>query len=380
MRQEQRQAGTLALSQQMRQSLDILRMDGGRLRRRLRLEAARNPCLQLTEAPEEITARQRLLHQIGLMRLSAADAELARALVHCLDDHGWLVDPVAEIARWLGSVPARIEALLPRLQTLDPPGVFARDLSESLRLQLTTKGRYDPIIARLLQRLDLAAAGDLDAIAAHCGCDREDAAEMLADLRALSPYPLSDAAPLPMPELELTSDGRLHLLAGPGIALHEGAEMARAQALIAAVRGRAQTLMRIGLALVQVQGPWLRAGGTLRVLTMTALAAELGLDKSTVSRAIAGIAMRTPRGTIFLRDLLLAPVSPCNPDLDRLAVLETLRCKILNWPGGQRISDAGLVRALAQDGITLSRRTVAKYRVELGLPGRARGGDMLSGA
>ena len=86
-RAEQRQVRGLALSQQMRLSLDLLRMDAGRLRRRLRLEAARNPCLELVEAPEVIGPRQALLAQVGLMRLTAAEADLARALVHCLDDH-----------------------------------------------------------------------------------------------------------------------------------------------------------------------------------------------------------------------------------------------------------------------------------------------------
>lgn len=369
MRQEQRQTGALALSQQMRQSLDILRMDGGRLRRRLRLEAARNPCLELTEAAQDVTARQDLLAQVGLLRLPPGDGDLARALVHCLDDHGWLADPVPEIARWLQVPPARIEALLPRLQALEPAGVFARDLAESLRLQLTARGRYDPIIARLLGRLDIAASGDIAAISAHCGCDAEDAAEMLEDLRALSPHPLAEAAPMAPPELELTGDGRLLPIAGPVLSLREGADMAPAQALISAVQGRAQTLMRVGQALVRGQAGWLLGQGALRPLTMTALAAELGLDKSTVSRAVAGAAMRTPRGTLALRDLLRAPVSPRNPDLDRQAVLAALRRLIDGWPKDRRLSDAALAAALAGQGITLSRRTVAKYRAGLGLPG-----------
>lgn len=377
MRQEQRLVRGVALSQQMRQSLDILRMDAGRLRRRLRLEAARNPCLVLTEVPDDPTPRQRLLGQVGLLRLPVADTDLARALVHCLDDHGWLADPLAEIAGWLQVPPQRIEALLPRLQGLDPPGVFARDLAESLRLQLQARGRYDPVIARLLGRLDLAASGDIGAIAAHCDCDLEDAEDMLADLRALSPHPLAGHTPLPPAELELTPGGTLRPAAGLSVALREAAGddqgRAAAQSLIAAVQGRARTLMRVAQLMVAAQGAWLRGTGALRPLTLTALAAELGLDKSTVSRAIAGTAMRTPRGTVPLRDLLLVPVNARNPGLDRGAALARLRRLLVRWPKDQPISDARLAEVMARDGLALSRRTVAKYRAELGLPGRGKG-------
>ena len=72
-RAEQRQVRGLALSQQMRLSLDLLRMDGGRLRRRLRLEAARNPCLELVEAPEVIGPRQALLAHLGLEAVDGAE-------------------------------------------------------------------------------------------------------------------------------------------------------------------------------------------------------------------------------------------------------------------------------------------------------------------
>ena len=370
--QQQRQIRGLALSQQMRLSLDLLHMEGGRLRRRLRLEAARNPFLELRETPGTVTPRQALTDQIGLLRLTRDEADLARALVHCLDDHGWLVDPLPEIAGWLDVPPARIQALLPVLQALEPPGVFARDLAESLRLQLRARGRLDPMIERLLQRLDLAAAGDLAAIQAHCGCDAEDAAEMLADLRALSPFPLSEGtAPPAAPELELTPDGRVVALDGPSPAWCAGegrpGQAALASALIAGCEARGASLLRIGTALAEAQADWLLGQGALRVLTMTQLAERLGLAKSTVSRAVAGVAMRSPRGTVLLRQLLLVPASPRNPDLARDEAQKALRRLIADWPAGQRISDAALAQRLAGQGIALSRRTVAKYRAEMGL-------------
>ena len=102
MRQEltQTQVRKLALSQRMQLSLDVLRMDAGRLRRRVRLELARNPALtctnpDLVQQPDD--PRAGLIAQIGLLRLPAEDLRIARDLVHCLDDRGLLVDPLGGI-------------------------------------------------------------------------------------------------------------------------------------------------------------------------------------------------------------------------------------------------------------------------------------------
>jgi RNA polymerase sigma-54 factor len=94
-------------------------------------------------------------------------------------------------------------------------------------------------------------------------------------------------------------------------------------------------------------------------------APDLGLNKSTLSRAIAGVALRSPRGTLALRALLLAPISPRLAHLDRTAVLRLLDGLIRGWPDSEPISDARLAEALARRGMAISRRTVAKYRTLL---------------
>ncbi|WP_287885668.1 MULTISPECIES: RNA polymerase subunit sigma-54 [Paracoccus] len=377
MRQEltQRQIGKLALSQKMQLSLDVLRMDAGRLSRRIRLELARNPALTCADPdllPQPDDPRAELIAQIGLLPLPADQMRIAQELVHCLDDRGLLADPLAEIAGWLGTTPAVLEGLLPHLHRLEPHGVFARDMSECFRLQLRAKNLLDPWMDRLLDRLDLVAEGNLSAIAAFLGTDHEDAGDMIADIRALTPAPLGiPAAGGPPPELELTAQGVLK--PGPSLALALGDEgdgeaRAIAQGLVAAVENRMQTLLRIGTALIEIQSSWLLGHGARRPLTMTALGTSLGLSKSTISRAVAGVVMRTPAGPVHLRDLLKPPVSSHNPDLDREGVLQTLSQIIGDWPEGYRCTDARLAEELAARGIRLSRRTVAKYRLGLGVP------------
>ncbi|UXU75024.1 MULTISPECIES: RNA polymerase factor sigma-54 [unclassified Paracoccus (in: a-proteobacteria)] len=380
-RQDQRQIRGLKLSQHMRLSLDLLAMDAGRIRRRLRLEASRNPFLVLSEPAESISARQALLGQIGLLRLAREQAELARALVHCLDDHGLLAEPLAEIAGWLEVPVPRIEALLPVLQELEPPGVFARDLPEALALQLRARGRLDPMIGRLLTRLDLVAARDIAAIQAFCGCDAEDASDMIADLHSLSPVSLGDDTPeLIAPELLLTADGGLRLLDAPS-AMFEGTagaaatdrQAALARALVAGCNARQATLLRVARLMVATQAGFLLHGRAPRPLTLGDLASRSGLARSTISRCIAGVAMQAPRGTLFLRELLLAPASPDNPELGPRQLRQALQDVIATWPDGLRLSDAALTEELARRGIHLARRTVAKYRADLGVPGWNRG-------
>ncbi|MFT4015282.1 MAG: RNA polymerase subunit sigma-54 [Paracoccus sp. (in: a-proteobacteria)] len=382
MRQEltQKQIGRLALSQRMQLSLDVLRMDAGRLRRRVRLELARNPALTCADPdlmPQPDDPRAGLIARIGLLRLPTENMRIARELVHCLDDRGLLADPLPEIAGWLATTPAVLESLLPHLHQLEPPGVFARDMTECFRLQLQARNRLDPWMDRLLDRLDLVAEGDLSAISDYLGTDHEDARDMIAEIRGLTPALLGIAAPdSPPPELELTAQGILLPGAMIKFTLRDkeaAAEVnAAAQNLVAAVEGRATTLLRIASALVEIQLPWLLGNGARRPVTMTALSTQLELNKSTISRAVAGVAMRTPDGIVSLRELLRVPVSPRNPDLDRESVVNTLCGVIDNWPETCRLTDALLARELETRGIRLSRRTVTKYRLELGITKRAR--------
>src|SRR5690606_8604939 len=93
------------------------------------------------------------------------------------------------LADQLGAEPATIERVLGVLQSCDPVGVFARDVRECLALQLRERDRLDPMMARLLDNLHLLAAHDLPGLARAVGADREDLADMLAELRRLDPKP-----------------------------------------------------------------------------------------------------------------------------------------------------------------------------------------------
>ncbi|MEM8839280.1 MAG: RNA polymerase sigma-54 factor, partial [Pseudomonadota bacterium] len=138
---------------------------------------------------ETPTLTDHLTRQIGLVIEDPRHTMIARTLIDSVDNAGYLRSDLSDIAEALGVTPCIIEDILGRLQTLDPPGVFARDLSECLALQLKEKNRFDPAIAALIDNLDLLAKREFDRLQSLCGVDRDDLIEMIDEVRMLDPKP-----------------------------------------------------------------------------------------------------------------------------------------------------------------------------------------------
>src|SRR5262245_45296748 len=130
-----------------------------------------------------------LMGQLGADIADPADRAIGQALIEALDEAGYLTQEVTAIAGRLRLDPVRVEAVLERLREFDPPGVFARSLAECLALQLADRGRLDPPMARLLERLELLAEGRRDALRRHCGVETERLEAMITELRRLDPRP-----------------------------------------------------------------------------------------------------------------------------------------------------------------------------------------------
>src|SRR5207244_2351912 len=125
--------------------------------------AAYHPELDQT-ATRPRTLREHLLEQIGADLSDQGDRVIAVLLLDLLDDAGYLRAPLDGVAQLLGCEVARIEAVLARLQQLDPAGVFARDLKECLALQLRERNRFDPAMQALLDNLPVLAARHIAAL------------------------------------------------------------------------------------------------------------------------------------------------------------------------------------------------------------------------
>lgn len=308
------------------------------------------------------------------------DIPVAMALIEALAPSGWIDRPLAQIATETAKALDDVERVLSQLQRIEPPGLFARNLAECLRLQAEDAGQLDAVMESVLSRLDLLAAQDFTLLSRLAGCSVVDIFTRFRQLRSFQPKPgtLFSPAASPQREPDLTAepegDGwniRLNRGALPTLTIDGTAEgAAEARLLLRLVEARNTTLLEVGRALLGHQRPALDHGlAALRPLTMQDLADALALHKSTISRVVAGTAVDTPHGTWWLRSLF-------SPDMGADLAAGALRAQLQRLVGAEDpahpMSDADLARILSSGGVSIARRTVAKYRVQLHIPPRHR--------
>ena len=130
-----------------------------------------------------------LTRQAMVAVVDPGDRLIAAALIDGLDEAGYFRGELGEIALQLGAPLKRVEGVLEVLQTLEPTGVFARDLAECLKLQLIELDRYDPAMQALIANLPKLAQRDWAALRRLCGVDEEDLADMIGEIKRLDPKP-----------------------------------------------------------------------------------------------------------------------------------------------------------------------------------------------
>ena len=276
-----------------------------------------------------------------------------------------------------------------------------RDLGECLRLQLLALPAETP--GRALA-LDVAAGPlarlprmGLDGLCAELDCRREDADAAVQLLRSLDPRPGSRCGELP-PGTYVTPDcviwrqqgmWRVALASNamPRIAIQRGYEqmirharpsdadylrgrLQEARWLLKGLESRADTLLRVVRCLVREQAAFLEFGAqALHPLTLRRVAEELGMHESTVSRAIARKYVRTPRGTIALRDFFASGIETGDGgSASSTAIQDMIRKLVAAEDPRKPLSDARLADTLKAEGVPVARRTVAKYREALQIP------------
>ncbi|MGH1355961.1 MAG: hypothetical protein ACRBBS_12880 [Thalassovita sp.] len=405
----------MALTQHMRSSLSLLQMGTGDVLRAVEEETQRNPFLKPVPAapsgggaaPDQTrpdvaaveSVSDDLIRQIGLIRWQPGQQNLAVELVHCLDARGFFEDPLDEMCGYLSARPEVVRSVVAKLQdAVEPAGIFAWGLADSFAAQLRAKNLYDPLIAQLLSRLDLIASQDIPAICTLCEVDDEDAADMLADIRNLTPVPLSPppdlASEARAPDLIMrVTDGGVDVALNPAAlpdmltddALFSTVKTAEtdaealsyyrdcyrsAGAFVAAMQKRANTLLRLGQNMAEVQEKFLRTGRSLDrcPLTMGSLARALDLNKSTVSRALNNCLIDGPNGVLAATELLVRPLNEDGGQKTRDHVLRRLSLLIKTEDKAAPLSDQDLSEQLGRVNLAVSRRTVAKYRGLLDIP------------
>jgi len=396
------QTQRLQLNMGLQAALRVLRSDAAGLTRYLEEQAVDNPALKLSpppvpvewlprwgrilagsdrqgpewEGPEQAGAGPSLMgHVLGQIdrRMTApTDRRIALALAEALEPSGWLGQPLAAIAVATGARLREVEAVLERLQEIEPVGLFARDLAECLRLQAQEEGSYDAVMAVMLAHLDVLAAGDLARLARLARVNEADIALRFRLIRAMNPKPGTEFDSLAVahprePDLVARAVGAgwevtLNRSSLPGLTVEAGEGAVVARGVLRMVEARNATLLRVGQAVLQRQHRALAQGaGALVPMTMAEVAEEVGVHESTVSRVVAGTSVDTPQGCWWLRLMFSGGAG----DVSGAALRDRLAGLIAAEDRSAPLSDAALAAAL---GAAVARRTVAKYRTQLRIP------------
>lgn len=336
--------------------------------------------------------------QLGQMHLPDRET-LARCryLVGCLNSAGYLDCSLAELAEELQQPLFDMEQALFIVQALDPPGVGARSLSECLLLQLAQSKAFTEVNIHLIQSgLPLLAENDIPGLARLLGVRPAEAQRAGETIRSLNPIPsrgfyTEGRVPYIIPEAtirrsgdhaviemnskilpKVTLNGDYCSLVGredlKDAQLYLREKLAEAKSLLNNLDNRADTLFRLLSAVVEAQQSYFLESQPLLPMTMRQLADRLGLNISTVSRAVKDKYIQFDGKTIPLRSLFTVSVQTANgQDISADTARAHLRRFIAAEDPTAPLSDEALCQALSGMGILLSRRTVAKYRGEMNI-------------
>lgn len=342
---------------------------------------------------------EHLFEQIQLTIPDGPERLIADHLIDLVDDDGYLRGDLDDVAALMGCEPEAAEAVLSKLQQCDPPGVCARSLKECLALQLRDLDRFDPAMATLLDHLELLAKAEFGQLHKICGVLADDIPEMIAEIKALNPKPgqgfaeqpvdavVPDIFILPMPsgwrvELNTATLPKLIVNNEYHTQVRKGATDAKAKEyvneriqsanwLIKALDQRARTVLKVTEAVVERQGDFLTYGVShLKPLVLRDIAEAIEMHESTVSRATADKFVATPRGTYPFKYFFSNALPSSNGEGGHAA--EAIRQKIKQLIDGEKpdevLSDDQVVSLLRAEGVSIARRTVAKYRESLSIP------------
>jgi len=376
---------------------ELHRWTGSRSDRSVEEEQKRHQRL-LDSLTRQESLQDHMLRQLALSDLDAGDRKIAELLIGSLNDDGLLNVTTGELAETSGLPLERIEAVLRKVQEFDPPGIAARDLRECLAIQLARRGLGGGVAARIVDaHLHDLAREKYREIAEALGVPVAEVYEAARLISTLDPRPGRDFGEPPIdavPDATITRSGdgyvvtlnnerlpRLRISRQYRKLLEDPAtpestreyirdKIRAAEALIRGLHQRQDTLAAIAREIVERQRDFFERGPEgLRPLTMAEVAAKLAVHQTTVSRAVAGKYLDTPQGLLPMRFFFSTGYHTASgQDVSNRAVKERIREMIAAEDLRSPLSDDAIARRLAEQGVPIARRTVAKYREEMGIP------------
>jgi len=353
------------------------------------------------QAAEQASLREHLHEQLTTSSLDDRDRKVVGLLIDALDENGYLAQDLEELAELL---PAELEITLDDLETalvqlqhLDQPGLGARNLGECLALQLKALPKDTPqrdlAISLVSNHLDLLAAHDFARIKKLLRCSDDDLRAAQHLITDLNPKPGTEfdqsVADYVMPDVIVEKHrnkwrARLNVEAMPKLRVNQiyagilqqrddknssqlSTQLQEAKWLIKNLQQRFETILRVAQAIVDRQGNFLEHGEIgMRPLVLREIAEELDLHESTVSRSTTQKFMLTPRGIYEFKHFFGSGLATeSGGTCSSTAIRELIKQMVGGEDTRKPLTDSRMSEILAQQGIVVARRTIAKYRETL---------------
>jgi RNA polymerase sigma-54 factor len=348
--------------------------------------------------------RDHLLWQLNLTPLSPRDRAIATAIIEAINDDGYLGESNESLAQSVAGLfkvsEDQVEAVRRRVQSFDPIGVASRTLAECLGTQLDASDAQTPgldLARRIVaEHLETLARNDRARLAQKLRASVEDIDVAIDLVRSLAPKPGAGYSSAPAEFVSPDAyaqkvNGRWQVSLSPGcqprlaINEHYASLIARARRddanylrgqlqearwLIKSLKTRAETMLKVAQAIVRAQSGFLEFGAeAMRPLVLRDVAEEIEMHESTVSRVTTRKYLHTPRGTFEFKYFFSSGVSTVDGGAASATAIQAMIRKLIDDEKAARpLSDQALAVELNRRGISVARRTVAKYREALNIP------------
>ena len=358
----------------------------------------------ITEFADESgqSLQDHLLWQLEMEQFSPREVLIGEAIVDSINDDGYLEADIGEILEILDEAPPvtdrEVEKTLAKIQRLDPIGIGARSLAESLVLQLSQLDWETPGLQLAIEiageHLDLVATRDYGELRRGLRVSDDDLQDALALIRGCNPRPGTAVSPpaaeyvIPdvfvrkidnrwQVEISPTGVPRLsvnqqyaNLLRGSGEHTVLKTQLQEARWLIRSLEIRNETLLKVATSIVKRQTEFLEHGDeAMKPMVLRDIAEEIGMHESTISRVTTNKYMHTPRGIFEFKYFFSSHLSTdSGEDQSSTSVRAKIRKLIQAENPGKPLSDSKITNLLKEEGISVARRTVAKYREAMNIP------------
>lgn len=344
------------------------------------------------------TLQQHLFEQLNSGDLAGEDRKIAELIIGNIDDVGFLQTPIEDISQNTGIPIDDLSRVLGVIQTFHPVGVAARDLRDCLLIQLRRLGKEGSLEFRIVEKhLEDLGKKRFPEIARRLGTTVDQVQRCANFIATLDPKPGQIFTPDPnnyvLPDVSVEKIGDDYLISLNGdqiphlrisntykdLMAQNGSngevkdyirdKIKSGKFLIKSIHQRQQTISNIAHEIVKRQREFMEQGlSALKPMTMVQIAEAVGVHETTVSRAISGKYMSTPQGVFDMKYFFTPGYQTAEgASMSNTSVKEAIDDLVKREDARNPLSDKEIVEILSKRGIPIARRTVAKYRTELGI-------------